>query len=440
MNGSPHTIPAWPIVRRSPMVLWVHFLLFMWIVSMVTSMEFVLSQAMIFLAGTVVFRFRKKGRQWQMGLRPLWPAWRKHIGAHPVWLAPTAIFLLVLVSGLWSSDGSYWLERLRIKSAFVVLPFVFAALPDWRKEDLFTVLYVLLATVTVAAVWVLANYWASYEDVLTGLSRGQHMPTPSNHIRFSLTVALAILGGMVLWQQRFHLWHRRERIAIFSLTTFLFFFIHVLSVRSGIVALYAGLFAGAMIWSWLRRRWWPLMAASALIALAPLAAYHLLPTFKQRLDYARWDWKQFRAGRGSQYSDSERLASLRVGWAVWQDHFWLGTGAGDVRRETTRQYARLYPDRHFTPKLPHNQLLTIAAGTGLIGLIVFLLAFWWPALACRPGKRHPWWPPWWWAFHAAIFTSFLVENTFEGNYGVSLYLLVLLCGMRWACAGEEVES
>ncbi|RMD69766.1 MAG: hypothetical protein D6818_09940, partial [Bacteroidetes bacterium] len=424
MSDTHHIAPAWPIVRRSPMALWIHFLLALWIVSMVTSMEFVLSQAMIFLAATVVFRFRKTAGRWRVELRPVWPLWKARLGTHPVWLAPAVVFLLVLVSGLWSSDWAYWLERLRIKSAFVVLPFVFAALPDWRREDLLTVFYVLLSTVALAALWVLFHYWTSYEDVLAGLSRGQHMPTPSNHIRFSLTVALAILGGIVLWQQRFHLWKRQERGLVFGLTAFLFVFIHVLSVRSGIVALYAGLFAGAMVWSWQRRRWWPLIVASALITLAPMAAYRLLPSFKQRLDYARWDWKQFREGKGSQYSDSERLASLRAGWAVWQDHFWLGVGAGDVRREVTQQYARLYPDGHFTPKLPHNQFLTIAAGTGLLGLLAFFFAFWWPAFACR--LRQVWWPPWWWAFHVAIFTSFLVENTFESNYGLSLYLLLLL--------------
>ncbi len=412
---------------------WIHVLLLTWIVSMVTSMEFVLSQAMILLSATAVFGFQPPaGRsRWQV----LASLWRRRMAEQPAWLAPVVFFLLVWISGLWSAEWGYWLERLRIKSAFAILPFAFMALPEWRREDMLMVLYTLLWVVVLAAVWVLVNYCSGYEQIMAGLGRGQHMPTPSNHIRFSLTVALAILGGIVLWRAGYHLWHPLERRLVAGFCLFLFAFIHLLSVRSGIAALYAGLLTGSLVVAWQRRQWWVGMAVALLIAAAPLAAYELLPSFRKRVDYAMWDWKQYRQGQGSQYSDSERLASLRAGWHVWQSHFWLGVGAGDLKAAMAAAYEELFAERQFSPKLPHNQLLTVAAGTGLAGLAAFAIAFSLPALAFRPRRQAlraaDWFAAFWLAFHAAIFTSFLVENTFEGNYGVSLYSLLLLAGMRY---------
>ncbi len=418
--------PAAPTVFRSAQMVWIHLLLALWVVSMVFSMEFVLSQAMILLTATVLFRLRKRQGKWQLALRDLHAIWRTYIRPYPIWLAPTIVFLWVLLSGLWSSDSIYWLERVRIKSAFFVLPFTFAALPSWRKVDLLMLCYVLLWTAAIAAFWVLLHYWNDYEGIMHSLSRGQHMPTPSNHIRFSLTIALAILGGTLLWQQGFFLWLPIERWLIRILVVFLWLFVHLLAVRSGIAALYIGALAAGLGWAWQRRQVWLAIVMILIVAAGPVIAYYTLPTFKQKVHYVRWDWQQYRSGKGVHYSDSERFASLRVGWALWQQHFFWGTGAGDLKIAVEAQYQAMFAGKGFKAKLPHNQWLTVAASTGLWGLLLFAFAMWAPL--CYKG----WWryPPWL-AFHAIIFSSLMVENTFEGNYGISLYLLGLLSGMRY---------
>src|SRR5947207_1572914 len=49
--------------------------------------------------------------------------------SNKVMLAITSLFFLYLISGLYSADHAYWLERLRIKLPFLLLPFAFSA---WR--------------------------------------------------------------------------------------------------------------------------------------------------------------------------------------------------------------------------------------------------------------------------------------------------------------------
>ncbi|MBK9016305.1 MAG: hypothetical protein IPM82_20795 [Saprospiraceae bacterium] len=127
----------------------------------------------------------------------------KNYRRYTPWLAVSIPFLLVLLSWPWSSDLGYTLERLRIKLPFLVLPFAFASMPPLRKREVFTILYFLLVTMSIISVYVLLNFIANFDAEMTNLGRGGHLTTPSNHIRFSLMLALTILGGGALWVEDF---------------------------------------------------------------------------------------------------------------------------------------------------------------------------------------------------------------------------------------------
>jgi hypothetical protein len=76
-------------------------------------------------------------------------------------------------------------------------------------------------------------------------------------------------------------------------------------------------------------------------------------------------------------------------------------------------------------KLPHNQLLWTLATTGLIGLSLFLLAFFYPLVINRHYTN--------WlmlVLHLTIFSSFFTEATFEEQIGAGFYLTFLLVLMN----------
>ncbi len=152
-----------------------------------------------------LFQLKIEGPSVRLTLRDSLRENFKNYRKYQAWLAVSIPFLLVLVSWIWSNDLGYTLERLRIKLPFLVLPFAFASMPPLRKREVYTILYFLLVIMSIISAYVLVNFIANYDTVMADLGRGGHLPTPSNHIRFSLMLALAILGGGALWVDNFNL-------------------------------------------------------------------------------------------------------------------------------------------------------------------------------------------------------------------------------------------
>lgn len=392
---------------------------------MVLSAEFVLSVSMIALLCLALFELHIEGPSVRLTFRrSLRQNFQKYRG-YKAWLAASVPFLIVLVSALWSSDFDYTLERLRIKLPFLILPFAFASMPSLRKREILTILYFLLVSMTVISVYVLIDFLVNFEAVMELIGRGGHLPTPSNHIRFSLTLALTIIGGAALWVEKFHFRHSAERWFIGGMTLFLFIFIHVLSVRSGILALYTSFFALGIYFIFFRKKYLLGLAGVVAILALPFMAYQTVPSFKLKVDYARWDFMQFQQGVGGQYPDSERLISIREGIEIGKKNPILGVGAGDLKMEMKNVY-EIELEGKFNFRMPHNQLVSIFAGTGAVGLLTFLAGFFFP-LFYRKNFRQPLFL----ALHAILFTSFMMENTIENNFGVSLYLFFLLIGLNY---------
>jgi len=66
--------------------------------------------------------------------------WQNFI-SNKAYLAVTVFFFLILTTGIYSSDTSYWLERLRIKLPFLLLPFAFASIPQMKEREYLSILY-----------------------------------------------------------------------------------------------------------------------------------------------------------------------------------------------------------------------------------------------------------------------------------------------------------
>jgi O-antigen ligase len=347
---------------------------------------------------------------------------------------PLALFLLLLIvpalSFFWSGDQVYWLDRTVKRLPFLVLPWAFANLPVLTGRQLRLVLYALVGALTIICLGAAVNFALHFDDALAGIGRGDPIPVPRSHIRFSLILAAGIVAGGWLWLEGFY-WRRRwERRVLGAALVFLFLFIHILSVRSGIVGLYVVLLFSLGWYVWRTRRWGIGLIALIILLLVPAVAMETMPSFRMRVHYMIWDWQQYRQNSGNTYSDAERMISLRVGWQLWQEHPWFGIGAGDLPTEVQRVVDAQYPQYSDAPKLPHNQFLYILTGTGVFGLTLSLIAFFGP-IAVRRYRQYYLFA----AFQILIFTSFLVEYTIETAIGVAFYLFYTLWFMKMAKEG-----
>ncbi|MFN4254619.1 MAG: O-antigen ligase family protein [Saprospiraceae bacterium] len=344
-------------------------------------------------------------------------------------LALSLLFWLPVVSGLWSDDLHFWLERVRVRLPFFVVPFAFANLPVLGARRLNGALAFLVWMLVLTCIGIGINYLVHFQEIMQAIEQGRHIPVPRDHIRFSLTLAVGILAAGWLSVQKFQLRWAWERGVMWAATVFLFVFIHILSVRSGLVALYAALFFTLGWFVVSTKKWLIGLALLAGLLALPLLAVKTLPSVAQKVAYMRWDWSQYSGATGGLYSDSGRMVSLRGGWDLAKKHPLLGVGTGDLPMEIQRFVDANFPQYSRDPKLPHNQFMYILAATGVLGLAVSLWAFY--GLFFRKTYRRAYLLM---AFQAVVFVSFLVEYTIETAIGVAFYLFFQLWFMK---AAEE---
>lgn len=332
----------------------------------------------------------------------------------------TLLLLAPALSVFWSEDARYWLRLVQTRLPFLVLPWTFANHPPFSDKQLKSVLYLFVWFITAVCIAVGINFLLHYDAIVEGLGRGNPVPVPRSHVRFSLILATSILSGAWLWQQKFWLKTAWERHFLGGAVVFLFVFIHILSVRSGLFSLYAAMFFAAIWYIWKSRRWMTGLAVLGLMAGGLWTAVATIPSLKMRVAYMKWDWGRFQhEDDGHLYSDAGRWISLRSGWELWRENPVLGVGAGDLLTETNRMTAQLYPSYAEDPKLPHNQFLFIMASTGILGILLSLIAFFYPWYHERNNFLYL-------GLQMMALASFLIECTLENAIGVAWFLFYSL--------------
>jgi O-antigen ligase len=385
------------------------------------SWEYAVSLTMFGLGGLCLFQWYPERGRW--GWRETIPEGIRRWRQDPSWLLATLPFWIVVLSGFVSEDGAYLGTRIQLKIPFLVLPLAFAGLPVGDRRTYLLLHYLLLLLVSLASLQVLATYLQDPAFYNSLLLQGRPLPTPSNHIRFSMTAALAFGAGLYLYASGFT-WRRAwERKLQALLLSFLFVFLHLLAVRTGLLLLYAGILLWILRLVIVRRKYLLGAGLAALLALAPLIAYRTVPAFTARIDYMRWDIQQHLLGNRIDNSDSNRLVSMKIGWEIFREKPWTGIGMGDLRAEVEARYREQAPS--LKPLIPHNQWLCTLAGAGIPGALLFTAFALLPALLRKRFRNY--------LFLLLVLTyflSYLVEPTLESNFGISLLLFFLLPAFR----------
>lgn len=333
----------------------------------------------------------------------------------PEWSGPSILILAVLLSGIWSESSKDWIWFARLKLPLLVIPLAFFLQNSWSREQLLWLEKAFLWIAWLSTLPVLIHVLMYFPEVSENLKKGQPIPTPTHHIRYSMLIAFAgLLAGLRVIDNRAVAY----RWAYMVLFLWVLGTLIILSTRSGIVVFFGGVVY--LLWYLARSRGKARWAMGSLIGLVAVLTLLVstVPTFRTKLSYMRYDWQQMKSGNDRYYSDSERIRSLKAGWDIWLSSPWTGTGMGDLRTVTREYYNEKWGiDRH---KLPHNQLLFILSSTGLIGGFLFLFGFLWPLSRALLFKR----PEIVLLFIVTIIAG-MVEHTLETAAGITLFSLFL---------------
>ena len=332
-----------------------------------------------------------------------------------LWLTLPAV--VTGLSGLVSTDLGTWSLEAWQKLPLAILPVALWQTPP-DSRSLRTVRTALIALMVAAGLWVLANYALNFQAIQAAIGQGRSIPVPNGqHVRFSLLAAVAAALAAID-AVRSGPGIRRHLLAIAA--GVLFALVHVLAVRTGLVALYA--MAAVLLVRGIADRptRWPSLAALVLVAAAPVIAYKTVPSVQKRIAYMRYDLRQMQAGEIGANVDGRRLRSWQVGRDLVAAAPVFGYGAGDLARVLDAHYQERYPDvAPANRKYPHNQFLFTALEFGLVGTALLVLSLVIPFLRAPPMRNAGFTCVW-----VAFVASMLVETTLEGQIGMTAWAVL----------------
>jgi O-antigen ligase len=348
-----------------------------------------------------------------------WRIWLHRSVSDPlVWILGMAWFLPV-VSGIWSDDTWAWMDVVRIKLPLLLLPMGwvgFSLSNKWMQRAgwILTVL-VFLGAVRSVIPWVL-----DATSVQAGYLRGKTLLTPldNDRVRFSWLI-VAVLFWMQLQWKSVTGWHRG---LIRCLFVFFILFLHVLAVRIGLLTFYmlTGFWIIQQGFNPSLRKW--VVPMLLMLLSLPVLMYWLVPTFRDRVHYIRYDWSYTFQGKylpGG--NDAMRIQSLQAAGAVMRSHPVAGVGFGDIRSAMDSVYSKVNPAMPIADRIyPANEWAVYGVGMGWIGCIAFSLGMIALFLVGSPD------PVRWRSWVLATVLSLVTDIGLEVQYGVFLVPFGLL--------------
>lgn len=351
--------------------------------------------------------------------------------ASPFLLSVAVLFAIPFVTVLWSSDLRYWVKVMQDKTPLLMIPLCagsLAAIPAAARRG---IALFALSTLALSMCMALARFLSDATAVSEAYLRAKVMRVDmgSDHIRYAWVLS-AVLAWLlhVLLDEASSL-SRRERSAGWAMAAAIVAFLHLLASKTGLLACYLCL-GLALVYHRRRSaaRW---IAASA--ALLPLAAWMLLPTFRNRLRFILWDFQNYsRGGYTEGLSDTPRVLSFDAAWDLIRQSPWLGTGFGDLRGAMTDWYVRHAPFMQpYEYLLPSNEAVLHAAAAGIPLALLFAAASLVPLLLRAHRRSYGCM-----AFHVVAFLGLQYEVGLETQYGIFIYA-VMGCWGHIALAAKD---
>ncbi|MGI4821765.1 MAG: O-antigen ligase family protein [Janthinobacterium lividum] len=312
-------------------------------------------------------------------------------------------------------------QDLVLQLPFVLLPISFLLLPNWQTWQVRRIWLLLLGVCLIAAAAATLNYVLHNKEIEQLYLESKVMPTEPDHIRFSLLISIAVIAGAnLVCAGELARW---QRVVVLATVLLLFLFQHLLAVRSGIVTMYVAGLAGLLWLGWYQKKR-KVALGTALGALVLGGGCLLLfPTLQNKVANTRTDAAQMESVQAANnYSMTARVYSYQAAWAIIQKHPLLGVSkvrlAHEMAQEYSYRFPEIEPDRYV---LPHNQFIYNLAAYGVLGLLVFLLGYYYSLMVAVRQKNALLL-----LIYLIITISFVVEYTLESNIGVIVGLFFML--------------
>lgn len=341
-------------------------------------------------------------------------------------LVLTGVFLCVVPSGLYSQNMDYYVERLIMYLPFLLLPIAFVFLKPLSSRQFMFIYYYFLLLVFGISVQAFINYLMHPAQINELYLHSKVMPTitlndSDEHVSFSLMLALAISIAYYLFRHQFYAFHRAERYLISIAGLFLFVFIHVFSVRGGILVLYALILMELYRMMFIRKQVKQAIVILSSCLVAGIIAWSYVPTIRNKVQNTQADLDAMRQHKSANnLSLSSRKVSYEMAKSCIISSPWFGCGLGDLHDEC-ESYFKLNHPEITKIIIPHNQLLYNLAAIGIPATLVWLFCLLYPLFYRKNYKNNLLNGQ-----YILLLLACMFEAYFQTQLGVAFSLLFLL--------------
>ncbi len=319
-----------------------------------------------------------------------------------------------------SENVSYAKSRIEIKSPILGLAIAFASIGHIAKQRYLNLLAIYVLLSFGVAVFTLSNYIFNYEAVTESYLRAKVMPSILNHVRLSIMLAMGAYLAYYLYTVNYTFGIVGKK-GLLIVAVFLFLFLHVYSVRSGLVAVYSIIAVELLMNTWRSKKYIRLLGIFAGLVILFSVAVKFVPTLNNKWVNTTADIQIYLSKGYPNYNSlTTRLISFDAAIAIFKKEPLLGCGLGDIKDETDTYFHTNYPMIDI-PILPHNQFLFYLAATGILGLLVFCFTFYFPLFYQRNWRNKVLLMQ-----YVLLTVSFMTEPMLETQLGMAFSILFIM--------------
>jgi O-antigen ligase len=317
-----------------------------------------------------------------------------HIMSSKLMIASIVFYCLHVLGMLWTEDIAWGFEVLHKMWYFILLwPVLFNIV---NKSD---VKYFILAFFLAISITEIISYLIWFEVIPPFKNASVSNPTPfMSHISYNpiLAFALYLLGHEVLFSLKINK-YRRYCYSFFLLTMSVNMFIT--GGRAGQIMYFV--VVSLLIFQYFRSQIFKGFFVSCIVVSSIFfSAYQTSDIFNTRVNDAIENIKSYESNKNTPVG--QRITWAVNSWEVIMDNPLIGIGTGDFPKEYLKVNKKNTPQVVIT-RNPHNMYILILMQLGFIGLVSFILIFYYQ-----------------------IVYSFKSHNKFYRDVGLAIPLLFLL--------------
>ena len=335
------------------------------------------------------------------------------------------IALIHLVSFFNSENHLSYLDEIKNKIPFLFIPISLLTVEKVDEKKIQFIFIFFISCCVISSVYSYYHYRIDLANNLELYSKGEVMKTIVHHIYYSV---LCSIGCIFCVEILFKTTSNFIKLALGIVLFWLYVFIHVMSVRTGIFSVYFLILLYIFLHFISTRKYMYLAGFIGLIIVIGFMLFEKIPTIKNKIDYTKYSFEQLKNNTDSlnNYSDPRRILSDKLGIEIIQKNKLVGVGIGDVQDELNTIYKTRYPN--FSSAVYariHNQYLETTASLGLPLGIVFIICLMFPLFYFVRKKDH---------LFITIYSSILVvmcwEPFLKTQIGTSIFLIISCIGFN----------